>query len=73
MTGNPGMCGNRHQFIGNGKYCSECGHGPNDDCHIHLETEEKFLDRITELPFYEFILQIKERRKLLKEIREVRC
>jgi hypothetical protein len=34
MTGNSELCKEQHAFVGNGKFCSECGHEPKDDCHI---------------------------------------
>lgn len=32
--GNPEMCNQRHQFVGDGKYCQDCGHLREADCHL---------------------------------------
>jgi hypothetical protein len=33
-TGNSEMCGEKHFFTGEGKYCGECGHLKAADCHL---------------------------------------
>ena len=39
-TGNAGMCGTKHWFVSDGKYCKDCGHLPDADCHMNPEKFE---------------------------------
>lgn len=45
-TGNSEMCGKKHLFVGPGKYCQDCGHRPDDDCHVRCYIEKDLVDKI---------------------------
>jgi dCMP deaminase len=38
-TGNPNMCNQKHWLVGDGKYCQNCGHLRDADCH--MKTKER--------------------------------
>ena len=42
--GNSEMCGIRHLFAGPGKYCQDCGHLPDDDCHLKIKGKSSLQD-----------------------------
>ena len=45
-TGNSEMCGDKHAFTGSGKYCGDCGHLRDADCHYKYSISPNLIREI---------------------------